>query len=489
MPDSAMPFLVLTRAGFDDIAARVDLGRAALFLNPGLLSEADIARLRESGTAVHVMATAVDPMKPQEVQQALLLTRNARGSVWVERGAPRASTSLEKVQRAETPLVSTTPLRQRLARTAGVLASGVLRRLRAPERGRALMAVPYLGFGNARRIWLKGRLLDEVAFREQDVADSGWANLVALYQRLESDEVADARVLAHFAGRSYETRTDKGGYFSFDIALDSPLEGGRHRVELEFPDNRPGGEALRTLAEVMVPAQTARFGIISDIDDTVLWTNVTNKLNMALMLARTNHHTRKPFKGVAGFYRALRDGAGGLEDNPLFYVSSSPWHLYGPLVDFLKLQEIPLGPLLLRELSVRQVLKLNEHGNHKLEQIERILDFYPDMQFVLIGDSGEQDPEIYTEVVRRHPGAVKMIYIRNVNPDPSRIDALDRLIDEVSATGTQLVLSPDSVFAASHAAAEGLIAVDRLPAVRSDKREDDAAPAAETGLTKPISSI
>jgi phosphatidate phosphatase APP1 len=135
------------------------------------------------------------------------------------------------------------------------------------------------------------------------------------------------------------------------------------------------------------------------------------------------------------------------------------------------------------------VLKLNEHGNHKLEQIERILDFYPDMQFVLIGDSGEQDPEIYTEVVRRHPGAVKMIYIRNVNPDPSRIDALDRLIDEVSATGTQLVLSPDSVFAASHAAAEGLIAVDRLPAVRSDKREDDAAPAAETGLTKPISSI
>jgi hypothetical protein len=74
------------------------------------------------------------------------------------------------------------------------------------------------------------------------------------------------------------------------------------------------------------------------------------------------------------------------------------------------------------------------------------------------------------------------IEIRNVNPDPSRIDALDRLIDEVSATGTQLVLSPDSVFAASHAAAEGLIAVDRLPEIRSDKREDDSAPPAKTGL-------
>ncbi len=482
MPDSALPFLVLTRAGFDDIAGRVDLGKATLFLNPGLLGETDIARLRETGTAVHVMATPVDPLKPHEVQQALLLTRNARGSVWVERGAPRSATSLDKVQRAEAPLVSTTPLRQRLARTAGALAGGMLRRLRSPEQGRALMAVPYLGFGNASRIWLKGRLLDEYGYREQKVADSGWANLVALYQRLESDEVADARVLAHFNGATWEAHTDRGGYFSFDIALDTTLAGGRHAVELEFPDNRqPDGQPLRTTAEIVVPAPSARFGIISDIDDTVLWTNVTNKLNMALMLARTNHHTRKPFKGVAGFYRALRDGAAGNEDNPLFYVSSSPWHLYGPLVDFLKLQDIPIGPLLLRELSVRQVLKINEHGNHKLEQIERILDFYPGMQFVLIGDSGEQDPEIYTEVVRRHPQAVKMIYIRNVNPDPARIDALDRLIDEVSATGAQLVLSPDSVFAASHAAAEGLIAVDRLAGVRADKREDDVAAPVKSG--------
>ena len=125
----------------------------------------------------------------------------------------------------------------------------------------------------------------------------------------------------------------------------------------------------------------------------------------------------------------------------MFYVSSSPWHLFGPLVDFLRLQGIPLGPLLLRELSVSQILKPTNHGSHKLDKIEQILSYYPDMQFVLIGDSGEQDPEIYTEVVRRHPKAVRMIYIRNVNPDPARIDALDRLIAEVSATGAQLILA------------------------------------------------
>jgi phosphatidate phosphatase APP1 len=339
------------------------------------------------------------------------------------------------------------------------------------------MVMPYLGFGNAGKLWVKGRVLDERGFREQSPQDSRWSNLVALYQRLESDQVAGERVRAHFQGQSHDTVTDRGGYFSFEIVPQEPLPGGSQTVALELPDTRgEDGQPLRANAEVLVPAATARFGIISDIDDTVLWTNVTNKLNMALMLARSNAHTRKPFKGVAAFYRALNHGAGGNEDNPVFYVSSSPWHLFGPLVEFLRVQGIPIGPLLLRELGLREVFKLTNHRNHKLDKIELILRFYPDMQFVLIGDSGEQDPEIYAEVVRRHPKSVRVIYIRNVNPDPSRIEALDRLIEEVSATGTQLILAPDSEFAASHAAAEGLIQVDRLGSVRSDKREDGSAP-------------
>jgi phosphatidate phosphatase APP1 len=192
-----------------------------------------------------------------------------------------------------------------------------------------------------------------------------------------------------------------------------------------------------------------------------------------LMLARSNAYTRKPFKGVAAFYRALHDGAGGNEHNPIFYVSSSPWHLFGQLLEFLRLQGIPIGPLMLRELGVRQLFKPKQHGNDKLDKIERILRLYPQLQFVLIGDSGEQDPEIYAEVVRRHPQAVRVIYIRNVDPDPSRIEALDRLIDEVSATGTQLILAPDSVFAATHAAAEGLIRLEQLALVRSNKKDDE----------------
>ncbi|MBQ5949787.1 App1 family protein, partial [Massilia sp. ST3] len=398
----------------------------------------------------------------------------AGGAAWIEHAVAAPGPVAPAAEPERLPEEQSRALHRRLAGTVGSLAGHALRRLGRFGQGGNPMLLPYLGFGNAGKLWVKGRVLDEVDFREQTGQDSGWHNLVALYRRLESDQVAGARVVARFQDQVLETHTDRGGYFAFEIQASSPVSGGWHEVELELPDSATRARgAVRTVAQVSVPAASARFGIISDIDDTVLWTNVTNKLNMALMLARSNAHTRKPFKGVAAFYRALSAGASGQDENPMFYVSSSPWHLFGPLVDFLRVQGIPLGPLLLRELNMSQMLKLTSHGSHKLDKIEQILGYYPDMQFVLIGDSGEQDPEIYTEVVRRHPKAVRMIYIRNVNPDPARIDALDRLIAEVSATGAQLILAPDSVFAASHAAAEGLIHVDRLADVRSDKREDD----------------
>ncbi|MBD8528535.1 MULTISPECIES: App1 family protein [unclassified Massilia] len=476
-PDTA--FLILTRAGFADIGARIVPAGASLYLNPGVASAADVAQLEAAGARVAVLPQALPREASGQFEQVLRAAGLPAGRLWIEHPekvpapAPTFAPVSEPVQAQAVP--GEPALHERLAWRAGRFASAALRRLRSVGSDRPLLVLPYLGFGNAHMLWIRGRVLDEASFREQTGQDSSWSNLVALYHRLEADEVAGARVVAQFDGRSWDTVTDGGGYFEFRIESAAALAGGSHRVNLELPDWRGAdGAPIRASAEAFVPAATARFGIISDIDDTVLWTNVTNKLNMVLMLARTNAHTRKPFKGVAAFYRALRDGASGNEDNPMFYVSSSPWHLFGFLVDFLRLQGIPVGPLLLRELGLRDVLKPSNHGSHKRDKIELILRFYPDMQFVLIGDSGEKDPEIYADIVRRHPHAVRMIYIRNVNPDPARIEALDRLIEEVSSTGAQLILAPDSVFAASHAAAEGLIRVDRLAGVRSDKKEDDS---------------
>jgi phosphatidate phosphatase APP1 len=95
---------------------------------------------------------------------------------------------------------------------------------------------------------------------------------------------------------------------------------------------------------------------------------------------------------------------------------------------------------------------------------------------VLIGDSGERDPEIYRDVVKEYPTRIRAIYIRSINQHPSRLAAIDKLIEEVRNTGTQLVLAPDSEFAAVHAAAEGLISTAQLGIVRSEKNKDQTAP-------------
>jgi phosphatidate phosphatase APP1 len=216
---------------------------------------------------------------------------------------------------------------------------------------------------------------------------------------------------------------------------------------------------------VLVPPAEAQFGVVSDIDDTIVYSNVLSKLHMILSLAFSNARTRKPFKGVGAFYRALHGGV-----NPVFYVSKSPWNLYVPLVEYLEVQGLPLGPLVLRDFGLRM------RKNHKCEAIEAILRTYPALRFILIGDSGEEDPEIYAELVRRHPQRIRAIYIRSVDPNPSRINSIQKLIEEVAPTGCQLVLAPDSEFAAAHAAAEGLIPATALAEVRADKRADLARP-------------
>jgi phosphatidate phosphatase APP1 len=232
---------------------------------------------------------------------------------------------------------------------------------------------------------------------------------------------------------------------------------------------------VRATARVLVPSAAAKFGIISDIDDTVVSSHVGNKLKMILTVLLSNAHTRKPFEGVAGFYRALQLGVNDGEANPIFYVSNSAWNLYTVLLEFLQLQNIPLGPLLLRDFGDHMLFS-KDPESHKTSKIKNILDVFPHLPFVLIGDSGERDPEIYQEIVQEYPTRIRTVYIRSINNQPERLAAIDKLIEKIRHTGSQLVLAPDSEFAAAHAAAEGLISPALLKTVRTEKQKDQTAP-------------
>jgi phosphatidate phosphatase APP1 len=330
--------------------------------------------------------------------------------------------------------------------------------------------VPYRGYGRAGRVLVLGRVLQDERLLPANPGHSKVHNLLAMIKRLESDPLPLARVRASLPGGDRELVADDEGFFRGWLEL-QPETAGWNVVPLELAHREHHAPIAN--APFLTPHPSASYGVISDMDDTVLQSEVTNFIRAARMVLLENARTRLPFSGVAAFYKALEHGASGEVGNPIFYVSSSPWNLYDVIVDFLEAQDIPMGPVLLRDWDLRPSLLRNKA--HKIQHITEILDTFSAMPFILIGDSAQEDPEIYTEVVSGHPGRILAVYIRNVRPHPERSAAVQELARRVAQTGSALVLADDTLTAASHAAAHGWIRADALPAIRQDKKADEGA--------------
>lgn len=355
-------------------------------------------------------------------------------------------------------------------RTAGALGRAVNRD--------PIQIVGYRGYGTADRALVLGRVLQDEGARAPQPSQSRWRNLLSSLRRIESDPLPFARVRARVAAsehaKLHEIVADDEGFLRRWIAVDgAPLTpAGWYTVTLDLV-GAPNDAPVRGTTHVLSPAPTATFAVISDMDDTVLQSEVTSFLRAARMVLLENALTRLPFPGVAALYRALERGATGAEANPIFYVSSSPWNLYDVIDGFLDAQRIPTGPLLLRDWDFGRLSE--RHGRHKGMVIREILDTYPELPVLLVGDSGQEDPEIYAEIVRERPGRVKAVYIRNVTPHAERLARIEALSRYVAEAGSTLVLADDTLAVARHAAMHGWIASDALAEIGGEKRDDEGA--------------
>ncbi|MCW3090546.1 MAG: hypothetical protein JWP81_1615 [Ferruginibacter sp.] len=335
--------------------------------------------------------------------------------------------------------------------------------------------VPYRTYGTATRLYIKGRVLEDKKISGAGNKDTLLNNLLNMYKRFESDEVPGARLKIILGAQEYEVTTDKEGYFVLNLSPITPLVNQHlwHPVILELLNAPIPFEAgLQVNAEVMIPPLDAEYGIISDIDDTIIKTGATNLLAMSRATFLNNARTRLPFAGVAEFYKALQLGRNGKRNNPFFYVSSSPWNLYDLLKDFLDLNGIAPGPLLLRDFGLEhEAVTGNGHMGHKLKEIKQIMEAYPHLQFVLIGDSGQEDPVIYREVVRQFPGRILAIYIRDVALPERRKLAVD-VSESLREDKIEMIVVDNTVEAAKHAAQNGLIFTEAIPAIEQEKKED-----------------
>jgi phosphatidate phosphatase APP1 len=320
----------------------------------------------------------------------------------------------------------------------------------------ALSIEPLYAFGNEHTLFFKGRVVESYKQSKPSENKTYLQNILAAFRRYAGSSVPNIRVEVFFHEEKKVLTSDPEGIISCVFEKESPIYSQDEKMGLRLIPEQ-GIDPLQDL----VFAKTVRFrsdmprGIISDIDDTVLISHATRVGKKLWLSISKNAYTRRPFPGVSDFYQAL--SAGG--KNPIFYVSSSDWNLFDMIQDFLRYRGIPPGPILLKDLHVdlHNIWKSGRgQHNHKFEKIEMLLGLFPGMKFILIGDSGQHDPEIYAKVIRDFPGRIEAVYIREI-----KLASRQRRI--LLKTGIEDPGAPDMTFvkdtqqAMAHARNHGLI--------------------------------
>jgi phosphatidate phosphatase APP1 len=368
----------------------------------------------------------------------------------------------------------------------------ILRVFARPVRGRrgkdGLVLRASRGYGSTTEVFLIGRVFRQSQQDTPPDEESLVDQLRAVRRRIMRRAARGVSVIAEFYGTQEPFTTDEDGYFRVHLKPRTVPRSDTvwHAMNLRLEDH-PNVQAQGL---IFIPTDRCRYVVISDIDDTVMETGVANKLKMLWRLFVEDAESRVPFPGVAALYRALHTGTSGDQANPMLYVSRAPWGIYDVLDEFFAQHEIPAGPILfLREWGVSWTWPFPRRAEeHKRDLINNMLALYHDLPIVLIGDSGQHDPEIYRKVVDEHPGRVLAVYIRNVSREPDRIREMEELAKAVVMAGSNLVLAADSAAIAKHAAELGLIASEAISSVAEDVAQDVRKGAAEavSGPARPI---
>jgi phosphatidate phosphatase APP1 len=329
--------------------------------------------------------------------------------------------------------------------------------------------VPFRGYGTSTDVYLKGLVIEDKGLAKPHSQQKVWHNFLTMVKRFWSDEIAGVRVKVVFRNCSEVVETDENGFFTLHLKMSNAesrkiKDGGWFPVFYELLDEVvPNQPEVHARGQLRVVADTNKRILVSDIDDTVLISYSTQVLRKLRLMFFKNAHTRLPFHGVSQFYRSLVKGADGQRSYPFFYVSSSEWNLYDLLSDFFAINHLPAGVFILKELN-HSVLKFWKTGSkkhtHKKEKIENLLNLFDGREFILIGDSGQRDPYIYSEIAEKYPGRIKAVYIRCVGL--RRRKSQQKIQSQISRLNVDMVLVNNTSEAEVHALKKGYINLENV---------------------------
>ncbi len=238
--------------------------------------------------------------------------------------------------------------------------------------------------------------------------------------------------------------TDANGHAYRRVTFDAPRQEGRGESRsqtgiAEMTVTTPNVE--RSAPGGLYLVEPEGLSVISDIDDTIKITEVRDR---QAMLRNTFLRPFRPAPGMAPLYESWRTN----QHAAFHYVSASPWQLYPALAEFRRTHGFPAGTFHLKALRLKDDSFLDLFQSpveYKLGVIEPILTRFPQRRFVLVGDSGEADPEVYGEIARRHPGQIEQILIRNVSGEDEGAARYQAAFREVPPTKWQVFSEPENI--------------------------------------------
>lgn len=273
------------------------------------------------------------------------------------------------------------------------------RRGRAEKRGWRPAVVAYDSYGSESFIRVLGRIVlspEDAESPKKDRNVRGWRNFAAVPL---SNEVAWVRV----GGQEHMVTADRGGII--DAVIPGNYSRGKAKLEMWT-----SGSGLDTATAHIIDDEQ-RFGIISDIDDTVVVTALPRPFLAAWNSFVLNEHARSPVSGMAVLY----DRLSYLRPNsPILYLSTGAWNTQPALTRFLHRNMYPSGPLLLTDWGPTPTRVFRSGQDHKRTSLERLAREFPHIKWLLVGDDGQHDEEIYGEFVENHPENVAAVAIRQL---------------------------------------------------------------------------
>ncbi|MBZ4041407.1 MULTISPECIES: App1 family protein [Flavobacterium] len=312
----------------------------------------------------------------------------------------------------------------------------------------------YRGYANEQELIVMGHVFKRTY--NYDFQKKNFKNARSIINQFRIKTIQNFDIYLKFGEKEIHTKTLDDGYFKFCIPLEKEFHFGWMEYQVSI---RYKSEIIVSRGSFIRPHE-GNLGIISDIDDTFLISHTKNIFKKIYILLFKNVNDRKVFKDVVPHYQALSSAGRNNKDeqNAFFYISSSEWNLYRFIVKFTKIHKLPRAVILLKDIK-RGITDFFMSGrgdhNHKFDKIKHVLEFYPNLKYVLLGDDSQHDPFLYEQICKIFPVTVIAVYIRQTGK--SQKSEVKKIMKNLEALDVLACYFKESSEAIMHSKSIGII--------------------------------